>query len=191
MTNTPEEPISLNRRKLLKLGLFSTVLLATAGGIAGLHGRSPDTPAQGFQQLRQSDLPMLRRVIPVVLSGSLPLTGQEDTLQSVLRTLDDNLHHLSPSLNRQALQLFDVLTLGVTRGPLTGIWGSWENATDHDVRAFMQRWNDSSLGLLRQGHSALINLVQLSYFTTPASWSQCGYPGPPRFGTGRTQHAHS
>ncbi len=191
MTNTPEEPTSLNRRKLLKLGLFGTVLLSTAGGIASLNGCSSDSPAQGYQQLRQSDLPMLRRIIPVVLSGSLPLADQEDTLQSVLRTLDNNLHHLSPSLNRQALQLFDVLTLGVTRGPLTGIWGRWENATDQGVRAFMQRWSDSTLGLLRQGHSALTNLVQLSYFTTPASWAQCGYPGPPRFGTGRTQHAHS
>lgn len=191
MTDTSADPAGLNRRQVLKIGLFGTAVLATAGGIASLSGCSSDTSAQGFQQLREGDLPMLRRVIPVLLADALPQTQQADTLESMLHTLDNNLNHLSPSLNRQVLQLFDLLTLGVTRGLTTGIWGSWENASDEAIRAFLTRWDGSSVLLLRQGASVLTNLAQLSWYTTPASWSQCGYPGPPQFGAGESQHAVS
>lgn len=174
------DPTVLNRRQFLRIGLFGTALLATAGGVASLSGCSPDTSAQGFQQLRESDLPMLRRVIPVVLAGALPQKQQADTIESVMQALDNNLHHLSPNLNRQVTQLFDLLTLGVTRGPVTGIWGSWENASDEAVKAFLRRWENSSFALLQQGQNALTNLILLSCYSTSASWPQCGYPGPPR-----------
>lgn len=179
MTDSTTTSTGLNRRQLLKLGVFSTALLATAGGVASLSGCTPDISARGFQQLRESDLPMLRRVIPVVLVGALPPAQQADTVESVLQALDNNLHHLSPSLNRQVLQLFDLLTMGITRGVVTGIWGSWENASDEAVAAFLRRWETSSFTLLQQGQNALTNLILLSCYSTPASWPQCGYPGPP------------
>ena len=191
MTDTTADPSGLNRRQFLKIGLFGTALLATASGIATLSGCAPETSAQGYQQLRESDLPMLRRVIPVLLADAGSETHQLDTLNGVLQALDNNLNHLSPSLNRQVLQLFDLLTLGVTRGVLTGIWGSWEKASDEAVHAFLKRWDGSSLVLLRQGSSVLSNLTLLSYYATPASWPQCGYPGPPQFGTGESRHAIS
>src|SRR5690606_38948733 len=118
------------RRQLLKLGLFGTAVLATAGGIASLSGCAADSAAPGFQQLRAGDLPMLRRVIPTVLSGALPTAHRVEGTEGVLLALDNNLNRLSPSLNRQVLQLFDLLTLSMTRGPVTGIWGPWENASD-------------------------------------------------------------
>ena len=191
MTGTTEAPSGLNRRQFLKAGLFGTSLLATAGGIASLSGCAPDTSAQGFQQLRESDLPMLRRIISVLLADAVPQANPVDTLEGVLQALDNNLNHLSPSQNRQVLQLFDLLTLGVTRGLMTGIWSSWENASDQAIRAFIKRWGDSALVLLRQGSAVLGDLTLLSYYATPASWSQCGYPGPPQFGTGASLHAVS
>lgn len=180
MPDTIADPTGINRRQLLKLGLFGTAALATVGGIASLSGCSADSPAQGFQQLRESDFPMLRRVIPVVLVGALPAEQQAATVEGVLLALDNNLNRLSPSLNSQVLQLFDLLTLSVTRGAVTGIWGSWENASDEAVKAFLQRWENSSFTLLQQGQNALTNLILLSCYSTPASWPQCGYPGPPR-----------
>lgn len=180
MTNTHTDAPGLNRRQLLKLGLFGTAVLATAGGIASLSGYAVDSSAPGFQQLREDDLPMLRRLIPTVLAGALPTTQQAAGIEDVLLALDNNLNRLSPSLNRQVLQLFDLLTLSVTRGPATGIWGSWENASDEAVQAFLIRWENSSFALLQQGQSALTNLILLSCYSSSASWPQCGYPGPPR-----------
>ncbi|SDS64599.1 hypothetical protein SAMN05216198_2422 [Halopseudomonas litoralis] len=180
MTNIIANAPGLNRRQLLKLGLFGTAVLATAGGIASLSGCAAGSSAPGFQQLREDDLPMLRRVIQTVLAEALPAARRAEGVEGVLLALDNNLNRLSPSLNRQVLQLFDLLTLSVTRGPATGIWGPWENASDESVQAFLKRWENSSFALLQQGQSALTNLILLSCYSSPASWPQCGYPGPPR-----------
>ena len=178
MSKVFTSPSGLSRRQLLKAGLFGTVVLASAGGIAIVAGRT-DTAAAGFRQLRQSDLPMLRRIIPVILSGALPTDQPAAAVEEVLHALDNNLDRLSPSLNGQIMQLFDLLTLGVTRGPATGIWGQWEDASDEAVRNFLRRWEGSSLALLQQGQNALTNLILLACYSSPAAWPQCGYPGPP------------
>jgi hypothetical protein len=72
-----------------------------------------------------------------------------------------------------------VLAMPVTRGPLTGVWGGWENASPERNRHFLQRWQNSSLSLLRMGHASLLQLVMMSWYERPESWAQCGYPGPP------------
>lgn len=170
----------ISRRQLIKFGLVGGVVLATAGGIAGLSGAFRSTPAAGFQQLRQSDLPMLRGIIPVILDGALP-TAPAAAVDAILRGLDSSLHHLSPSMRKQSLQLFDLLSMGISRGPATGVWGSWEKASQRDIEAFLQRWENSRLALFRQGQAALKQLVLLVWYCLPESWGHCGYPGPPRF----------
>jgi len=75
--------------------------------------------------------------------------------------------------------LFDVLTQPLTRGPLTGIWGDWRQASDDELRAFLNRWQNSSLALLRQGHASLLQMTLMAWYACPASWAHCGYPGPP------------
>lgn len=170
----------LSRRQMLKVGLIGTAVLASAGGIAYVVERPTDRSAPGFRQLRESDLPMLRRVVPVVLSGALPDRQQAAAVEDVLHSLDNSLDRLSPSLHRQIMQLFDLLTLGITRGPTTGIWGRWEDASDEAVAAFLRRWEASRFTLLQQGQNALTNLLLLACYSTPVAWPQCGYPGPPR-----------
>lgn len=179
--NNRTHPGHINRRQLLKFGLLGTVVLATAGGAASLyHGFSRLTPAADFRQLRESDLPMLRRLIPIILDGALPADSQAAAIETTLHGLDNSLHNLSPSMLKQSLQLFDLLSMDLTRGPATGIWSSWENASDKDIQGFLHRWQHSRLALLRQGHTALQQAVLLVWYSLPASWEHCGYPGPPR-----------
>lgn len=180
MGNTSSFQTGLNRRQFLKVGILGTAVLVAAGGIASLSGCSADSAAPGFRQLRSDDLRMLRRLIPVVLAGAMPESQQAATVEQVLLSLDNNLDRLSPSLNRQVLQLFDLLTTGITRGPVTGIWGSWADASDEAVSAFLRRWENSSFALFQQGQHALSNLILLACYSTPIAWAQCGYPGPPR-----------
>src|SRR3546814_5949284 len=94
---------------------------------------------------------MLRRLTPLLLEGSTAPSDMPQAVQTTLVSLDLGLHHLSPALLSQVRQLFDVLSLPLTRGPLTGIWSGWEVASDDQTRAFLQRWQNSSLALLRQG----------------------------------------
>ena len=108
------------------------------------------------------------------------LAGTQAAETLVLHSLDHKLAALSPEMLKLTRQLFDVLNLPLTRGPLTGVWGAWEQAGTAQVTAFLQRWQDSSLNLLRMGHASLLQLLQMAWYERPESWAACGYPGPPK-----------
>ncbi|MHC8307844.1 twin-arginine translocation pathway signal protein [Pseudomonas sp. PB3P13] len=170
---------ALSRRGLLKFSLGASAFLATAGLGASLSGCSSNTAADDFAALRNGDLLFLRAVIPVMLDGAVALENMRAAVEGTLKTLDNGLDHLSPQMLELTRQLFDVLGLAVTRGPLTGIWGSWENASAEEIRHFLQRWENSSLSLLRMGHSSLLQMVMMAWYARKESWAHCGYPGPP------------
>ena len=171
----------LSRRGLLKVGLLGGAFLATAGLTASLSGCSASVPATGYQVLRTSDLPSLRAIIPVVLEGAVRPEALQAAVDATPLGVDNTLQHLSPELLKLTQQLFDVLAMAVTRGPLTGIWGSWENASQADIQQFLKRWEHSSLDLLRMGHASLLQLILMAWYARPQSWAHCGYPGPPQF----------
>ncbi|HSC84717.1 MAG TPA: twin-arginine translocation pathway signal protein [Pseudomonas sp.] len=181
MSDTSLATAQLSRRGLLKVGLFGTALLVTAGATATLSGCSSATPASGYAVLRLSDLPFLRALIPVVLQGAVAADGMPAAIATTLKGMDRSLNSVSPELLKLTQQLFDVLGMAVTRGPLTGIWGSWDNASPAEVRHFLNRWQNSSLDLLRMGHNSLLQMVQMAWYAQPESWGHCGYPGPPPY----------
>ena len=170
---------ALSRRGLLKFSLGASALLATAGLGASLSGCSSSIPANGFARLRGGDLLFLRALVPVMLKGAVALEKMPDAVEGTLKYLDNALDHLSPEMLKLTRQLFDVLGMAVTRGPLTGIWGSWENASAEAIRHFLHRWENSSLSLLRMGHSSLQQMVLMAWYSRRESWVNCGYPGPP------------
>ncbi|VVN32253.1 twin-arginine translocation pathway signal protein [Pseudomonas fluorescens] len=175
LSDTP----ALSRRGLLKFSLGASAFLATAGLGASLSGCSASVPASGFVTLRSGDLLFLRALLPVMLEGAVTSERMPEAVDGTLKSLDYNLAHLSPEMLKLTRQLFDVLGMAVTRGPLTGIWGSWENASTDDIRHFLDRWENSSLSLLRMGHSSLMQLVMMAWYGRKESWAHCGYPGPP------------
>ncbi|QIH11504.1 MULTISPECIES: twin-arginine translocation pathway signal protein [unclassified Pseudomonas] len=180
MTPSLTETPALSRRGLLKIGLCASAFLATAGLGASLSGCTASTPANGFAILRNNELPFLRALIPVMLEGAVAADRMSTAIDATLVNLDNALNHLSPEMLKLTQQLFDVLGMTVTRGPLTGIWGSWENASADDIRNFLKRWENSYLSLLRMGHASLLQLVMMAWYTRAESWAHCGYPGPPR-----------
>lgn len=179
MTDSTLQAPQLSRRNLLKVGLFGSAFLATAGVTATLTGCSASTPAQGLAALRASDLPFLRALVPVILEGAVPAERMAAAVEKTIAGIDYSLARFSPEMAKLTIQLFDVLALGLTRGPLTGVWGGWESASAEDVRQFLDRWQNSSLGLLKMGHASLLQLVMLAWYGSPDSWAHCGYPGPP------------
>jgi hypothetical protein len=176
LSDTP----ALSRRGLLKFSLGASAFLATVGLGASLSGCSASTSASGFTILRSGDLLFLRALIPVMLDGAITLENMPAAVDQTLHCLDNGLNHLSPEMLKLTRQLFDELGITVTRGPLTGIWGSWENASGEDIREFLDRWENSALSLLRMGHSSLQQLVMMAWYSRAESWAHCGYPGPPK-----------
>ncbi|WLG44665.1 twin-arginine translocation pathway signal protein [Pseudomonas sp. FP1740] len=175
LSDTP----ALSRRGLLKFSLGASAFLATAGLGASLSGCSSSTAASGFATLRSGDLLFLRALIPVMLDGAVIVEKMPAAVEGTLKSLDYSLDHLSAEMLKLTRQLFDVLGMSITRGPLTGIWGSWENASGEDIRHFLDRWENSSLSLLRMGHSSLLQMVMMAWYSRAESWVHCGYPGPP------------
>ena len=171
--------LPLNRRGLLRIGLLGGALLATTGLCASLSGCGRELAAAEFGLLRSSDLPLLRRLIPVLLAGAVAAPSAPAVVEGTLSSLDRNLQQLSPALAAKVLQLFDLLSLPITRGPLTGIWGGWDAASDQAMQDFLQRWQNAPLALLRQGHGVLLQLVLMAWYGRPEAWAHCGYPGPP------------
>ncbi|MCP1442863.1 hypothetical protein J3D54_001995 [Pseudomonas sp. GGS8] len=175
LSDTP----ALSRRGLLKFSLGASTFLATAGLGASLSGCSSGTAANGFATLRSGDLLFLRALIPVMLDGAVVVEKMPAAVAGTLQCLDNSLNHLSGEMLKLTRQLFDVLEMSITRGPLTGIWSSWENASSEAIRHFLKRWENSSLSLLRMGHSSLLQLVMMAWYSRAESWVHCGYPGPP------------
>jgi len=176
MTNTER---AFTRRSLLRVGLFGSAALAGVGLVGSLSGCRAEQPAAGFVQLRDSDLPMLRRLTPIMLEGAVPASSMPSAVQGTLTSLDQGLAHLPPAVAKQVQQLLDLLALPLTRGPLTGVWGAWEHAQDDELHAFLQRWENSSIALLQQGHASLQQMILMAWYGRPESWRHCGYPGPP------------
>src|SRR5690606_1486721 len=169
----------IGRRSLLKIGLLGGAVLATAGVTVALVDRFASAPAEGYQALRPADLPVLAALVPVMLEGAVELPRLADASAATVQGLDHQLAHLSPEMLKLTRQMLDVLALPVARGPLTGIWGGWETASPEAVRNFLDRWENSSLALLRMGHASLLQLVMMAWYARPESWARCGYPGPP------------
>lgn len=181
-TGAGPETVDATRRTLLQTGLFGSLLLGAAGATATLSGCTGRTEATaaGFRFLRDADLPFLRALLPGVLGSLLPPAGMERD-----RLLDDLLHRIDLSGYRLGLpsqkalaQLFDLLNMRLTRRLMAGI-GPWEESTQQQVQAFLERWRSSSFAVLNTGYRALIKLVAGSFYGTPAGWAAANYPGPP------------
>lgn len=129
--------------------------------------------------LRSDDILCLSAILPVLYSGAVAAEQMNSNLHSTLRAIDNSLASFSPEMRKLTVQLFDVLNNPLTRGPLTGVWGAWSQASSADVQQFLKRWENSRFDLLKMGHNALLQLAMLAHYGQPSAWHHCGYPGPP------------
>lgn len=168
-----------SRRSLLKLSAVSAASLSVLSLSASLTGCSSEQASSGFLVLRSADLICLSAMLPVLYSGAVAAQQMDSNLQSALRAIDNNLASFSPEMRKLTLQLFDVLNNSLTRGPLTGVWGAWPQASALDIQQFLKRWENSRFALLKTGHNALLQIAMLAHYGQPSAWQHCGYPGPP------------
>ncbi|WP_027849540.1 hypothetical protein [Marinospirillum minutulum] len=172
----------LTRRGFLKLGLVTGATLSLVGVTLGVTSWVTNQTASGFSYLRSQDIAMLKAVLPVIYAGTSNPENQPAQLAASLTMIDYNLAHLSPSMRKLTLQLFDLLTNPITQGSLTGVWGAWSAASPETIQNFLNRWQASRWTLLNQGQAAILQLARLAFYSQPSSWQICGYPGPPNLG---------
>lgn len=192
-SNVPAEPIDQSRRGFLKLSRSAAIGLAVVGTVAAMGGASGyrwwqkrrHPSDNGMHVLRAQDIALFSALFPVVV-GSHPAnqTSKESRdahIEQALHALDKMLAASSPAMQKQIFDLADLLTIRATQGPATGYWGSWQNASEAQVAAFLIRWRDSRVSLFRFGYAGLCQLLQMAWYGLPDTWAAIGYPGPPAF----------
>lgn len=168
-----------SRRRLLRLAMPPAPASRAVPSRPSLSRRRQSPPAAGYLILRAEDLQFLQALAPVILAGAWPAADRTQIEAELFAAIDDGLARVSPAMLQQIRQLFDVVASPLTRGPLTGVWQAWADTPHEQVQAFLLRWRDSALDLLRQGHNALLQMVLMAWYGNPRAWAHCGYHGPP------------
>lgn len=181
----PTATPGLDRRGFLKFGLMGTGLLLGAGALGSLQGCAThqlvSQPERPLRLLREKDAVILAAVLPVVLKGSFPAdpVARQQSTDRMLIQVDEFLLHSSEFTHGELKMLFDLLHLPPTRALVAGLWRPWDEASEDDIEAFLTRWRDSRLNLLRMGYAQLTQLVSLMYYSDSHHWGDL-YPGPPQ-----------
>lgn len=174
-------PRNIGRRTFLKAGVAGSALLL-AGRWLPAPGVAAEVDSPALRYLGSADVVMLRRVVPVVLAGALPQdpASQAGAIDEILQGIDLVIHHQSLAVRGEIADLFGLLTRGVTRTLVAGVWSSWDEASTEEVQAFLAGWRDSRFTLLRSAYLGLQQLVVASWYGNPRSWPRIGYGGPPK-----------
>ncbi|MFT0211594.1 twin-arginine translocation pathway signal protein [Pseudomonas sp. F1_0610] len=171
-----------NRRGFLKLSLTVAAIGGAGIGSWVLYEWPASELMTGFKILRKADLPFLQAITPVLLAGSFGAQKliTKEQVQDFLQDLDYKLTNLSPNKQGLLFQLLDAMAVTVARTAVTGMWRSWNAASEEDLIIALSRLEHHPVPLLRMGHSSMCQLFALTRYSSPSSWAHCGYPGPPK-----------
>jgi hypothetical protein len=182
-TSSRATPAAMNRRDFMRLSAAGGAVLSLAGAAATLTGCSRDAAkAAGFKVLRPQDVVLAGKLLPAALAGALPseAAARAAATGQALASFDQLLYDTSPAVRTIFLQLLDLLDLGITRGPLFGLWTSWESASHEDAEAVLAGMANSRIGFLRGAYNGLATMAMMSWYLEPAHQSVTRYPGPPK-----------
>lgn len=169
------------RRTWLKTGLAGSLLLGAAWWLRqplDRWGRAALVRGAPLEAAMDEVLPAL---LPLVLAGALP--QEPAARQAALARGQAGVHTavaaLSAAAQREVAELFALLTLAPTRIALAGVRSPWAQASEAELRDFLEGWRHSSIGLLRSGYQALHDLMLGAWYADASQWGAIGYPGPP------------
>jgi len=175
----------MDRRNFLKLGTGSCLALSAVSITSTLTGCTESLPANSdWKVLRQADREFFTALAPVVLKGTWPedAAAQAEGLQLLLQNIDSAIFNLGPHNYKQIIDLFNLLNFSVSRGLTTGVWSKWSDASEAEIEHFLNKWRESSLGLLNLGYNGISKLLIAVWYGMPQVHEKVGYPGPPHAG---------
>ena len=168
----------ISRRTFIITGLLGATALATARWLRGPHAPPGDDSLRTLDADAQA---ILLAIVPVLLAGALPAAADAKRLAvaDTVRGIDFAISGLAPSSQDELHELFALLALPPARLAIARVSEPWSQASEADVRAFLDRFRSSSLTMLRSAYGALHQLTFAAWYGNPASWPRIGYPGPP------------
>ena len=169
------------RRTFLRAGVAGSALLVLGRWLPLADAREETAKAVAFAHLGAADTVALRRIVPVMLAGALPDGAERQrAIEEVLQGIDVAIDHQPLYVRQEISDLFGLLTRGVTRALVAGIWHSWDKASNEEIHEFLAGWRTSRFALLRSAYIGLNNLIVGSWYGNPRAWARIGYGGPPQ-----------
>jgi len=168
------------RRHFLKVGLLGSATL-TVAACSTFVARDSEK-CHDCKWLGHEDRHLLNALIPVMLSGALPgdMHERKKALEEIITGFDISVSHFPKTVRDEIEQLLWVLEFPVTRSLIGGVWSSWRNVSENNVKELLNNWKNSDFDLLRIGYTALHDLISGSWYANPRSWQRIDYPGPPK-----------
>ena len=176
MSNEAYFSFRASRRTFLRTGVAGAAALLIVRSLnAEVVAEEPRRPA-----LTAAGRDIFAAIVPVLLAGALP-TGSEfaRARAETVAAIDDAIAGLPPASRSELAELLSLLDFAPTRALVAGVWSSWSRASESSIAAFLARWRDSRLELLRSAYGALHQIVFAAWYAQPRSWVATGYPGPP------------
>lgn len=172
-TGTPS-PASPKRRWFLK-----TALAIAAVG-AGLGGGVWWNRGIDGNQLTEAGQDIFRAVARGVLGPMLPSepAARQAMLANYLDKLEGLINSLPSAKRDQISALLGVLANAPTRVMVTGLWTSWDQASDEQVLEALDKIRRADNLVQNTSYAALRGLTCMAFFSMPDHWSLVDYPGP-------------
>jgi|GEM_PF-4929207 len=127
------------------------------------------------QFLTTDDQLLLSIFVPVMVAE----LDVAPNLNTSILNIDQAIIRLPLRTQKELRELFDLLSSGIGRMLLAGVWLNWQKASFFEVNDFLVDWRESQLQLLQQAYVGLHQLIIGSVYAEAAHWDAIGYPGPP------------
>lgn len=170
----------MGRRRFIQGGLVGILLLAGAGWLAWRRREEVGFPGGPFAVLSALEAAVLLDIARRVLPPGPDFPAPEGV--RVVERVDAFLSMSHRGVQRDVkrlLVLFDSAFFGLIldRSP-----SRFRAASPTTQDARLRAWAEGRLAVRRTGFRALRRLVCSAYYSSPATWSAVGYPGPPALG---------
>jgi hypothetical protein len=174
MSASPVSPTSPKRRWFLKTALA----VAAVGGAVG----SGVWWRRGFEgsHLTKDGRTVLRALASAIVGPLLPKEPgpRAASLDNYLVKVEAAIGQM-PAAKRQLLALLlGALANAPTRYLASGMWTSWEEATDAQILQALEHMRSAGVDAQRTIFAASRGITCLMFFSIPDNWALAGYPGP-------------
>ena len=174
-----------SRRQFLKVGIAGALALAVTRSLDrnafALVNPNSLRGSLDLKKLANKDAEVIAALAPVILAGSLPddVVSRQIAINEVVEAFDRTVAGLSPAVQREVEELLSLLTMPITRRFVVGISATWPNATEEEIKQFLERWRNHRFALFQQGYQALVRVMIACWYGNPLSWGKISYSGPP------------
>ena len=172
----------VSRRQFIKVGAAAALALAITRSLdRDVFAQTQASTLTPFLWITARDAEAIAAIAAVILAGNLPAdtTSRQAAINEIVAAFDRTVAGLPPAVQGEVDDLLSLLTFGLTRRFVAGIAKPWPQASETEIKAFLDSWRHSRFTTLQQGYQALVRALIACWYGNPRSWTAIGYPGPP------------